>query len=221
MAYTILWPIAYTGLQTGRIIHGRCIMAIAHQQEKILETARTLYNEKGPSAVSMRELAEACGMAVGNLTYYYHRKEDLLRAIMQDAFITTKPEPPIHTLADLNDQFSRMLDTIVRYAFYFLDDTFLQDQKDHNSAIQLRILEGFEFLRAEGIFCSSFSREIQQQILSMLLLTHLSWLRLKLRGGRSIPKDEFLRRHWLILRPYLTDRGRAEYENTLKDPPLI
>ncbi|MBQ9263411.1 MAG: helix-turn-helix transcriptional regulator [Clostridia bacterium] len=186
----------------------------------ILDTARRKFNEKGYDRVSMREIAEECGMAVGNLTYYYHRKDDLVQAIMQDAFLSAKPEHPILSLADLNDQFSRMIDTLLRYAFYFLDDAFITDQDDHNSAIRQRILVGIRQLQADGLFTPDFDQETQRALLDMLLMTHLVWMRMTLRLSAAPSKADFLRRHWLVLRPYLTEKGKAACENMLKEPPF-
>lgn len=47
-------------------------------KEIIAQESRRLFNERGYQDVSMREIAAACGISVGNLTYYYPRKEDLL-----------------------------------------------------------------------------------------------------------------------------------------------
>ena len=188
---------------------------------RILENARVLFNAKGCGRVSMRAVAESCDIAVGNLTYYFPHKEDLVRAIMQDAFLTAKPEPPIGSLSGLNDQFSRMLDTLLRYAFYFLDDAFLGEQAAHNRAIRGRILAGFRRLREEGVFRAEFDGATQEAVLEMLLLTHLSWMRLSLRAGREPDKAAFLRRHWLILSPYLTERGAMECAKMLGEPPFV
>ena len=47
-------------------------------KEIIAQESRRLFNERCYQDVSMREIAAACGISVGNLTYYYPRKEDLL-----------------------------------------------------------------------------------------------------------------------------------------------
>jgi|GEM_PF-1051816 len=47
-------------------------------REKISEKSRTLFSKYGYQKVTMRQIASACGISVGNLTYYYPRKEDLL-----------------------------------------------------------------------------------------------------------------------------------------------
>lgn len=47
-------------------------------KEKISNVSRELFNTYGYPKVTMRQIAEACDISVGNLTYYYPRKEDLL-----------------------------------------------------------------------------------------------------------------------------------------------
>ena len=47
----------------------------------IIGTSRRLFEQEGYGSVTMREIADACGISVGNLTYYYHRKEDILMTI--------------------------------------------------------------------------------------------------------------------------------------------
>ena len=47
-------------------------------KEKIAESSRELFNANGYQKVTMRQIAERCGISVGNLTYHYPHKEDLL-----------------------------------------------------------------------------------------------------------------------------------------------
>lgn len=63
----------------------------------ILETARKLFNEQGYNGVSMRDIAGALGISVGNLTYYFKRKEDLLELVRSGSWraIKRRPRPPV------------------------------------------------------------------------------------------------------------------------------
>ena len=54
---------------------------------KIVLASEQLFRKHGYEGTSMRMLADACGMAVGNLCYYYPKKEDLL---MEDHNILTE-----------------------------------------------------------------------------------------------------------------------------------
>ena len=47
-------------------------------KQQIAEASRELFNENGYQKVTMRQIAGRCGISVGNLTYHYPHKEDLL-----------------------------------------------------------------------------------------------------------------------------------------------
>ncbi len=47
-------------------------------KQLIAEASRELFNANGYQKVTMRQIADACGISVGNLTYHYPHKEDLL-----------------------------------------------------------------------------------------------------------------------------------------------
>lgn len=50
---------------------------------RICNTAIRLFNEKGYENVSLREIAEAAGTTIGNLTYHFAQKELLLESVAQ------------------------------------------------------------------------------------------------------------------------------------------
>ncbi|MBW3544283.1 MAG: TetR/AcrR family transcriptional regulator [Bacteroidetes bacterium] len=51
-------------------------------REKILATALGLFNEQGLVKVSLRAVAAAAGMRVGNLTYYFPNRDSLVQALL-------------------------------------------------------------------------------------------------------------------------------------------
>jgi AcrR family transcriptional regulator len=51
-------------------------------RELILRTALHILIEEGYRAMSMRRVATACGMKLGNLTYHYPTREDLVRELL-------------------------------------------------------------------------------------------------------------------------------------------
>lgn len=80
-------------------------------REQILQAALGLLVEQGLRAMSMRRVAGACGMKLGNLTYHFPTREDLIQALL-DAVISSyeieferivhKPGvPPEERLADI------------------------------------------------------------------------------------------------------------------------
>ncbi len=53
-------------------------------RDRIILTAREVFNRDGYTAVTTATLAEACGIAEGNLWYHFKTKRDLLSAIADD-----------------------------------------------------------------------------------------------------------------------------------------
>ncbi len=51
--------------------------------EQILRAAENVLVEKGHAALTLRSVAEACGLQVGNLSYYFPTKRDLVKALLQ------------------------------------------------------------------------------------------------------------------------------------------
>lgn len=59
-------------------------MARGEGKQRICEAAVRLFNEQGYEQVSLRQIAADAGTTIGNLTYHFARKEDLLEAILAD-----------------------------------------------------------------------------------------------------------------------------------------
>ena len=193
-------------------------------REQLLVCARRLFNEKGYSNVTMRMLADELGIGVGNVTYYFTHKQDIVTALMQDAFDQTRVEGQITCLEQLADMFSSMLDTLTRHTFFFLDPEFAQDERhlSHNGYLRSRLRSALNDLTDAGFFLSTFTPEIQIALLNLLLMTHLTWLRqcMRVAPHQAMNKAAFLRAHWLVFEPYLSQKGMAALEDMKKRPPL-
>ncbi len=74
-------------------------------RDRILDTCRMLFNERGPAEVTTAEIASAVGISEGNLHYHFRRKELILVALFDQfeaandragqpgAAMTSHPEP--------------------------------------------------------------------------------------------------------------------------------
>ena len=58
----------------------------AESRAKILATARHLFAERGYDGCSVSDIARQAGMSQGNIYWYFSSKEDLLKAVLADAF---------------------------------------------------------------------------------------------------------------------------------------
>jgi AcrR family transcriptional regulator len=55
--------------------------AKTNTRDRILETCRGLFNERGPAEVTTAEIAEATAISEGNLHYHFRRKEQIVTAL--------------------------------------------------------------------------------------------------------------------------------------------
>jgi AcrR family transcriptional regulator len=53
-------------------------------RDRVIDAALTLFSERGTTAVSMRELADAAGVTVPGLYYHFASKADLVRAVYRE-----------------------------------------------------------------------------------------------------------------------------------------
>lgn len=54
------------------------------KRQRIIDTANTLFYQKGFTATSFADIAEESGVPKGNFYFYFRTKEDLLEAVVQD-----------------------------------------------------------------------------------------------------------------------------------------
>jgi Transcriptional regulator len=70
-------------------------------RQQILDTSQDLFNQQGYTATSMRQIAKACEISVGNLCYHFKRKEELLMAYHNKLYDTMMSHLPPE-LTELN-----------------------------------------------------------------------------------------------------------------------
>lgn len=191
-------------------------------REQILTAARRLFNELGYEYVSMRRLADELGIGVGNVTYYFKRKRDIVAAMMDDSFMKMQVPQAYASPEALTHLFSQMLDTLTRNAFFFLDPEFAEDERHalHHSHLRSCLLSSLEQMTQAGLFIPTFTPEVRETLLTLLLMTHITWLRQTMRSPSSMSKAALLRAHWLVFSPYLSDAGWEAYAQIEDRPPL-
>ena len=151
-------------------------------RDAILQCARELFMEKGYNNVSIRDIAEAAGIRVGNLTYHFPRKELLVEAIY------SAPESKMYTPEALEspeafrEYFRHLLGVQRRASFYFDSYIQLSQTSAYFRDIQLRRIErlralflsGLETMAARGLIAperrpGEFSRRAENLLTAVML----------------------------------------------------
>lgn len=89
------------------------------RREMILETARRLFAERGYNGVSMRDIAGELGFSVGNVTYYFKKKEDLIEACVLEQSQGYHLPPTPGSLMELDRLFEYVWGEISQKIYYF------------------------------------------------------------------------------------------------------
>jgi len=61
----------------------RTVPTAAESRKVILDTAARLFREEGYAAVSLRDLATACGMKAGSLYYHFASKDEIVAEVLR------------------------------------------------------------------------------------------------------------------------------------------
>lgn len=185
-------------------------------KDAILETARQLFNRRGYNEVSMRDISKSLGISVGNLTYYYGKKEDLVEAVIlfqHEGY--RKPGSP-KTLEDLHECFKRVLAHQSRNPYYFrhykqlaqispkihrVQETVLRDLRD-------LVRDAFSHLRLARLLEAEIF-ENQGEYLIQTILTLCAY-------GTVLEKANPLSCVWGLIYPLLTASGKKIYRERIE-----
>ena len=142
--------------------------ALANRQ-RILDTARRLFAERGVAAVTMAEIAQAAGVGKGTLYRHFAHKGALCRALLHERFRRHQDEMLARLQAFARDRIPA-LERIK--AFLRASAAFIQD----HSALLLEVQQAYGLTPAEDA-----------PMMQWLRLTLLGLLREGIRSGELIP----------------------------------
>ena len=139
---------------------------------RIVETARTLFNEQGYGAVSTAALAAACGMAEGNLWYHFKTRRALLDALGERFAKTIEARLALAPGSDPVASYAILLEAVM---VEFRDFRFLyRDQRsygEHGEVIAARAPEWIE----------RTYRQLEQHYAALVAARLLDWPAERLR----------------------------------------
>lgn len=96
-------------------------------RDRVIETCRKLFNERGPVAVTTAEIAATVGINEGNLYYYFKTKEQMLMTLFErfeQALAALDPpatETPADPWAPHIERLERFFDLVWNWRFLYRD----------------------------------------------------------------------------------------------------
>lgn len=168
--------------------------------KKIIQAARELLTQRGHAQFSMRNVAEAAGLHLANVQYYFPRREDLIHALFIDTgnryqaayekILASAPDDPV-----------RRFEIVLRYNIrdimkrktrqFFIQLWALLDELDGHTGRLLRELYAFDIAQLSELIAQMHpdlsAAEIERR--ATLLAAFIEGL-MVVHGSRSIRKAD-------------------------------
>lgn len=183
---------------------------------EILEKAKQLFNQYGYNHVSMRQIADSLNISVGNLTYHFKKKEDLMETIVLSQHQGYIKFPAPQNLEELNQLFIRVISYQTNNAFYFRDYTQIGQLSPKVKAIQTTVtLElqesltfAFNHLKVAHLLIDDELPSQSESLMEVLMLISI--------GDLTTSVLDRLKTIWLLIYPLLSDEGKLIFKQKIQ-----
>jgi AcrR family transcriptional regulator len=197
-------------------------------REKILHTALVLFNEKGVSQISSRNVSEELGISYGNLTYHFPKKEDVIMALYEqmqrkinEQF--TLLEKQIFGLHFVLDNLKAIFKVLYEYKFVCLGFAYLNREFDEirqDTLVQFeyrrKLLEKMATFLAQNGFLrpENVPNETKSKIHNLLHIMHFWILDAEIfyKGTEEHKVGYYLEMFFNAVRPSLTETALKMFE---------
>ena len=195
--------------------------------EKIIDKALTLFNEKGVVEVSSLEISQSLNISYGNLTYHYKKKDDIVLALyaqMQQSLNTS-----INRLVQciFEETFypklvNEIFDVIWNYRFIYLNINSLMNQfeficesEKSYYATRIKILNrAKKYLIQEGYLKPEINNNYQSLIqnLNMILYAWITDAKLFYEDDEDKKIDIYVSLFYNVALTHVTEKGLKRYQ---------
>jgi AcrR family transcriptional regulator len=161
---------------------------VTNAKKSIIECAKRLINEEGYNNVSLRDIAESAGTTIGNLTYHFPKKEDLVFAIQEQIFADFPNEcidngNPDDILRQLLESLKKICEDRDSNSFYYdniilLSSEFEQFAKNINEiqhAVYMYLMSCFLKLRSYNLMRQDISEDIYMTLARTIIYVTFMW----------------------------------------------
>lgn len=201
----------------------------SNAKQKICEHAQRLFHEKGYDNVSLRDIAEAAGTTIGNLTYHYPQKENLITSIQENLHNLYTDELLMSDnnellLTNMLTSFAKAQKNKEENPFYFRNIIELCKNSEtmfkSNEAFRLRLynyyLSCFVQLKECGWMRADITDQQYQTLAYLIVVMTTVWIQnASPYYDAALPHIELIEALHHIIVPYLTEQGLMMYQNVL------
>lgn len=169
-------------------------------KDKIIETARLLFNEKGTRHVTTNHIAEQAGISPGNLYYHFRNKEDIILALFEQLtaygvveYQKVLQQYPPGTLESMEQTFTMIQAFNWRYRFFkreltalIMNDPQLKARFHEVNQMQLEMIQESIREAMEQGFLRPLNAKTLDLLTEEVWLVTLFWLNYLEVGGEEV-----------------------------------
>jgi AcrR family transcriptional regulator len=199
-------------------------------EQKILSKALELFNEKGIEYVGMRELATALKMRIGNLTYYFPTKDDLVFRVSEEySAVNSKMHAshPVNTLYDFLKKTEIIFGQQIKYRCLLLSMVHLMERNDKILNAYQHVQKNRKNLLQENIKTINANKYLKASpedewfLVSINSLMARFWISESALSGKRLGLEKqaphYLKLLANLFRPYATRKGLLDIERFLEE----
>lgn len=198
----------------------------SNAKDQICEHAKRLFNEKGYKQVSLREIADAAGTTIGNLTYHFPQKENLIEAIQTELHASYADDFFLHADSDVSlATLYRSFLTSQKYRdnnpFYYRyvhelcadSKVVAQNSEQFRKKLFDYYIETFQSLKKTGQMRSDLTDEQYQTLVYIIIVVSTAWTQnASPYYDEALPKMTLAHALSDMICPYLTESGIEQWK---------
>lgn len=190
-------------------------------RQKILEAALELFNEIGPISVTLRHIAEKCGISVGNLAYHFPKQgllaEELYNQMEQENNILLSAVQSVPGFENIQIQTQAILRQSWKYRFFYLytPDLLLHypalaSLHCRNAARHIAYIQAMiDYSVGVGNMHPEPEKGQYQALAETVWMQLYFWnSRARILGSQEPDFANALRNMWWLVKPHLTHTGQ-------------
>lgn len=202
--------------------------------QKILESARVLFNTTGVNNVRLQDIAKHTGISPGNLSYHYSTKKDLMSAVLvmlQEAAVEMRAVN-MHSLEteDYLGVVKNYLRFQIGHRFFYRDILDIINLVPKGKEVYEQLMNqvinfsknGFYLAVGKGLLKPEPHNGSFHFFAKNVWGILNSWLiEREVLGAKKVGMDEIMVAIWEYHYPYLTEKGMLYYDKVKKQIPKL
>ncbi|MBU6342722.1 MAG: TetR/AcrR family transcriptional regulator [Bacteroidetes bacterium] len=199
----------------------------ANTKHRILEASIHLFNQHGLSNVRLQQIADACGISVGNLAYHFKNKEAITSFVYETLFEDLKKILSAYLVQPNLVDFDRQLD---QYYFFFNEHRFylidlfeiersfpevIVQWHEFTAKMILQIRKRVDYYVQSGILVTEPKKGVYDTLADHIWMSIAFWIPQQILRGRALDGNRFKQFVWAQFVPYFSENGWQRYLSEL------